>query len=326
MPVSVVVVTWNSAEDIGACLASVAAQQVDVEVVVVDNGSTDTTREVVDAAPVPVELVELGANTGYARASNVGVDATTGDLVLLLNPDVVLDPGCLSDLVAVLERRPDAVGVGARLRNTDGSLQLAALRDPGWIQLVATMTGVGRRLDRRLGHRHERHRTYRDEWEQAGGQVFPVDVQIGACLLLRRVHLPPGPFDERFPLYFNDGDLCRRVRAHGPLLVDPRAGAAHRRGTSTARVPHPRLRAEFYGSLFRYTDRWWSWGASASLRIVFLVDAVLHELLLRARRRDPGTRRQAIVGGIGLPGGAAPWFGPPAGVLPDRTMRRRAVT
>ena len=323
--VSVVVVTWNSGGDIGACLASVADQGVDVEVVVVDNGSSDDTRELVRSAPLPVELVEMGTNTGYARATNAGVARSTADLVLLLNPDVVLDPGCLARLVAVLERRPEAVGVGARLRNADGSLQLAALRDPTWRQMLATQTGIGRRIDRRQGHRHDRRRTYRDEWRDADERAFAVDVQIGACLLLRRVHLPPGPFDERFPLYFNDGDLCRRVRAHGPLLVDPCAGAEHRRGTSTARVPHPRLRAEFYCSLFRYTDRWWTWRASLALRLVLLVDAALHEVAMRLGRRDPGTRRTATFGAVGLPGGATPWFGPPAGLLPDRSMRQPAA-
>lgn len=325
--VGVVIVTWGSAEDIGPCLDSLADQEVDaaLDVVVVDNGSTDGTRDAVDGSRASASFVALEGNTGYAHATNVGAAAVEGDHVLLLNPDVVLDPGCLSRLVATLEERPAAAGVGARLRNADGSLQLAALRDPTWAQVAFTLTSTGRRLDRLRGSPHERHRTYLDEWARADDEPFPVDVQIGACLLLRRAHLPPRLFDERFPLYFNDGDLCRRVRTHGPLLVDPRAGAMHRRGTSTHKVPHPRLRAEFFTSLFRYADRWWPWWSAWSMRLLLLVESVIYTAMVRLRGRTPTSARAAVFGSLGLVGGAPPWFGPPAGWLPDRTMRRGAA-
>ena len=114
---SIVIVTFNSAKDIDACLASltVPAAPVDFETVVVDNASSDGTAAAVRARWPGVRVLDAGGNLGFAGASNLGIRQTFGDLVLLLNPDTIVRPGALGTLVAALDARPDAAVAGPRL-------------------------------------------------------------------------------------------------------------------------------------------------------------------------------------------------------------------
>src|SRR5687767_14781040 len=125
MVVSVLIVTYNSSEEIADCLDAVLAQEVPgaaVEVVVVDSGSTDDTRDVVRRYADRVKRIDLPDNVGFAAGMNTAFEASGGELVALVNPDCVPDPGCLAALAETLA----APGIGvaaALLRNPDGSPQ-----------------------------------------------------------------------------------------------------------------------------------------------------------------------------------------------------------
>jgi GT2 family glycosyltransferase len=138
--------------------------------------------------------------------------------------------------------------------------------------------------------------------------------------MARRADLAPAPFDERFALFFNDGDLCMRLKdaGRGVELV-PAATAAHGYGTSVGRAQRAdpaRMRAEWVASLRRYAARHWSRPQRAGLTAALLADAVASAALCLARREYPRELR-GLLGGLGLPGG------PPPLLTPVRTVWAR---
>ena len=326
--VSILIATYNHGEEIDACLDGALAQAgeaLDVEVVVVDNASRDATVERLRARAKTDERIRLherAANSGFAAAVNAAFGGARGDHVLILNPDCVMDAGCAAALRARLHAQP-AVGLAAALlRDPDGTPQLFARRDLRLRGALLGFTSVGRRIDARRGGRALASRRYEDLWA-AGPPAAPVTVfcPAAACVMARRADLQPAPFDERFPLFFNDGDLCARMARSGRRAeIVPAATAVHGYGTSVARVQQAdpaRMRAEWVASMRRYAGRWWPRPARAALAALLLADAVAGAALCLARREDPREVRGTL-GGLGLPGGPPPLLTP----VPRRGGRR----
>jgi GT2 family glycosyltransferase len=252
---AVVIVTYNSAREIGACLTALAEARpaMDHEIVVVDNASTDDTVARVRRDWPSVDLVEAGANLGFAAGNNVGIRRTTGSLVLLLNPDTRVTPGAIDRLALALFEREDAAVAGPRIVDGTGRAELSfgpmlsPLNDLGQMLLrAATDRGVPvvvRRVERMTR------------------QPRTVDWVTGACLLIRRRDLEAvGLLDERFFLYAEDVDLCTAVRASGrTVLFVPDAEVVHLRGRSAtsaqgaALAAARRSRVQFYE---KHRPRW----------------------------------------------------------------------
>ena len=313
---SILIVTYDHAEEIDTCLDGALAQAgkgLDVEVIVADNASRDATAERVRErarGEERIRLLEMGANTGFAAAVNAAYGAARGDHVLILNPDCVMDPGCAAALRARLREQP-AVGLAAALlRDPDGTPQLFARRDLRLAGALLGFTSVGRRIDARRGGRTLARRRYEDLWAE-GPPREPVTVfcPAAACVMAAREDLRPAPFDEAFPLFFNDGDLCARLaRAGRRAEIVPTATAVHGYGTSVTRVQQAdpaRMRAEWVASMRRYAARWWPRPARAVLAVALLADAVAGAALCLVRREDPREVRGTL-GGLGLPGGPPP--------------------
>ena len=232
---AIVVVTYNSAADIGACLDAVpaAAAATAHEVIVVDNASADGTVALVRSRGPRVRLLEAGGNIGFAAANNLGILATAGELVLLLNPDTVPAAASIDRLVAVLDAMPGVAVAGPRIVDATGRVELSH----------GAMIGPLAELRQKLLTRgHEQ------EWPVVAARVerasqrasFP-DWVSGACLLIRRADLErAGLLDERYFLYTEDVDLCAAVRAQGRLVrFSPEAEVVHARGASRASAPGP---------------------------------------------------------------------------------------
>ena len=311
MTVSVLVVTWNNDDEIADCLDAALAQEgVDVEVLVVDNASTDGTVAILDAYADRIQVHRSPSNVGYAAANNLAFARASGDHVLLLNPDCVMAPDCVRTLMGHLADKSDCGAAAATLRYPDGRPQAFARRDVTVRSAWWCLTETGSRLDVRLLHgRHRERRWYSDLLPS--DHVVRVDAAAAACVLLRRRDIGAPLFDEQFPLLYNDTDLYRRLRRHG-LGVDitPEAHAVHHYGTGLARVPAERMRAESVTALLRYATKWWSPWRRTALVTALLLDCVACVAMVVLRRRPEPARvaLRGTLGGLRLPGGAAPWL------------------
>jgi GT2 family glycosyltransferase len=227
---SVVIVTYNSRRDIDACLESLVRTRpaVDHETLVVDNASPDGTAAAVRARWPSVRVLDAGGNVGFSAANNIGIRASAGELVLLLNPDTLVPAGAIDTLVGVLDARPDAAVVGPRLVDADGRAELSFGRmiSP-WTELRQKLLVVGndRGVPGIAGYVDRLTRRARE-----------VDWVSGACLLVRRADADAaGLLDERYFMYTEDVDFCAAIRARGrKVLFTPDAEVTHLRGRSAA--------------------------------------------------------------------------------------------
>ena len=216
--VSVVVVTYNALPWIEPCLESVRG----VPTVVVDNGSTDGTVDIVQELFPDVQLVEQD-NRGLAAGWNAGIARTDGRYVLILNADAWLADDALDRLVAFADSRPDAAVVGPRLLNPDGTLQRSVRGFPTLWRLATEYFFL-----RKLAPRSQLLNGF-----YAGGfahdEVREADFLMGACLLVRREAIDAvGPLDEAFFLFSEETDWCRRFRDAGwKVLFYPGAECVH---------------------------------------------------------------------------------------------------
>jgi N-acetylglucosaminyl-diphospho-decaprenol L-rhamnosyltransferase len=252
--VSVVIVNYNTGAYLARCLTSLAegCEGFDWDAVVVDNGSADGSEHAADGQTQGVRLIREGANLGFARAANIGARQTSAAYILLLNPDCRLTPGSLAPLVTELERRPECQVAAPLVVDEDGTAQGNARGDPTMMTGLFGRTSLMRRLFPRLPG-VTRHVVPADDVHADGSQE--VDWVSGACCLIRRRAFDRvGGFDERYFLYWEDADLCRRIRqAGGTVRFRPARSApvVHTVGRSSASVAALAVRA-FHESAYRY--------------------------------------------------------------------------
>jgi N-acetylglucosaminyl-diphospho-decaprenol L-rhamnosyltransferase len=209
--IAVIIVTYNSAAWIRACLQSLRARLggLVADVVVVDAESSDRTAEIVATEFPGVRLIR-GRNRGFGYANNRGLMTCDARYVLFLNPDTEILDGTLRDLVDALDRRPGVGLVGVRQLNGEGALDPTIRRFPNALRALGDALGA-ERLPRRpgwLGEREVDLAVYDREVE--------CDWTSGSFMLARREALESsGIFDERFFMYSEETDLCRRIKTAG---------------------------------------------------------------------------------------------------------------
>ena len=230
---SIVIVTYNSTDHIHACLAALARHPPGLrhEILVVDNASPDGTGAAVRQRSPGIRVIDAGANVGFARATNLGIRHSSGDLILLLNPDTEVPAGAIDTLAAVLESDADAAVVGPRLVDAQGRAELSFGAMPGpfaELRQKALVRGNQRGVP-----------VIRGYVDRLTRQPRVVDWVSGACLLVRRADAEAvGLLDERFFMYAEDVDFCAAIRARGrKVLFTPAAEVVHVRGQSVASAP-----------------------------------------------------------------------------------------
>jgi GT2 family glycosyltransferase len=249
--VSGIVVNFNGAAHLKRCLDALAASLdgLSWDAVVVDNASTDGSPASAEAFGFPVTLHRQETNRGFAAAANAGVARTSREYALILNPDAMLAPDAARVLMAELEAHPECALAGPRLFEPDGRVQGSARGDP---DMLTGLFGRATLLTRFFpNHPIARRNVARDIDGQGPG--VEVDWVSGACMLARRTALEAvGGFDERFFLYWEDADLCRRLRDRGfTVRYVPRATGTHETGGSSRDVQPLAIRA-FHASAFTY--------------------------------------------------------------------------
>jgi hypothetical protein len=301
---SVIIVSWNVSDLLADCLQSLATvsrprpDQADlrafgpadaprtVEVIVVDNASSDGTPERVAAQFPWVRLLRAPDNLGFTRGNNLGYGLSRGRFIYFLNPDTEIDPGfpepapgaapadSLWQLYAAAEQDGRAAVVGPQLRYGDGALQPSYRRFPTPLTGFFESTWLGRAWPgnpwaRRL--------------HMAGWSVpYPHDVDwvVGAAMLCRRealevTRMPAGPFDEQFFMYSEELDLCRRLKPAGWRVVYvPQAVVVHHEARSSDQVA-TQLHIQFNRIKVRYYAKWfgprWAEGLRRYLLLEFRV-------------------------------------------------------
>lgn len=203
----------------------------DFEVVVVDNDQAEPPE-----LPYGAQLIRNPENIGFARACNQGIAASTGEMIVLINPDTLVEADFFERVADLLEKNPRIGVAGPRVLDAVGELQLSARRE---ISLVSGLLGRTSALTRLF----PKSSLVKSQFPAVTKQSHPaaVDWVSGACMVVRRPLLQEvGAFDERFFMYFEDADLCRRAREAGWLVYYlPEVEVVHQTGGSS----HSRPRA-----------------------------------------------------------------------------------
>jgi N-acetylglucosaminyl-diphospho-decaprenol L-rhamnosyltransferase len=248
-----VLVNYNSADELKRALDSIAREADGRwEGVVVDNASTDGSEQAALDFPA-VRLIRNRENVGFGRGVNQAMTASTADYVLVMNPDCQLSAGALTPLMAVLDADPACAVVAPQILDPDGTPQGNARGDPDMLTGLFGRTSPLRRTLSGLEVARRNVITATTRHLDKQGAAVTVDWVSGACMLVRRSAVAAvGGFDERYFMYWEDADLCRRLRQHGSIVCYvPAVTAVHRVGQSSRTARAASIRA-FHDSAYLY--------------------------------------------------------------------------
>jgi len=305
--VSIVIVNRNTRRLLRACLASLRPEgdDLDLEVIVVDNGSTDGSVEMVRSAHAEARLIVNEENTGFAIPNNQGMAVARGRHIMLLNSDTEVRRGALLRLVSVLDADTKIGAVGPALWLPSGVRQRSAASFKTPWRHFCDMLGLGRIFPRSALFANQQARL---DFERP----HDVDWLIAAAVVVRREAVERvGGLDERFRIHCNDDDWCRRIRDAGYLIrYDPAAEVLHHSGaTISAETAARSLDGELVSNLFAYYRKyygnagvvwlrfWMVWGYGARAGVAWARSRLNRDEALRARGSWFGKLvRSALVG------------------------------
>lgn len=251
---TIIVVSWNVQDLLRCCLRSIRDSaltgDLQFEIVVVDNASSDGSPEMIAAEFPDVRLVANAENRGFTAANNQGLALSQGRFLLLLNPDTEVVGDALPTMVRYMEAHPEVGAVGPQLRYPDGSLQSSRRRFPTFATALVESTVIQEWwTDNRFLRRYYMADT-------PDHVIQPVDWIVGACLMVRReVYERVGGLDERFFMYSEELDWCRRIKSAGWTVVYlPDAVVVHHEGKSSEQVVAAR-HIYFHSSKVRYFSK-----------------------------------------------------------------------
>jgi len=285
---SILLVNYNDGAHLPECLSSIEANAgaVDHEVIVVDNASTDGSPELIAERFPRIRIIRNSRNEGFGRANNRALREGRGKFILFLNTDVVLHPGALDLLLAEMAADPLTGIAGPALLNPEDSFQVSFGNRVGFFTEAFKKAFLNRAIQR--GLRKSRGRR-------------EVGWVSGAFLLARKkALLDAGPFDERFFLYFEDIDLCRRAVEKGwKVIFLPRAVSFHWGGATTA-GRRLKSRLEYRKSQLLFYRKHNSRASLALLRLYLKLDFAALSLS-GAFRKEPGDLRREFMDLLAAP-------------------------
>lgn len=209
MDLSIIILNYKTKGLVKQCIRNVkvSTADLDYEIIVVDNGSNDSIELMLKENFPEIKFIQNGKNLGFSAGNNAGIKAASGKYIMVLNPDVTALNGSVNKMFKFMEANPRVGIAGPKLINPDGSFQISCrtfqtlkliiLRRTPWGLLPSAKQELNRHLMLDFDHKNNRE----------------VDWFIGACMFLRKEMLDKvGLFDERFFMYLEDMDLCRRAR------------------------------------------------------------------------------------------------------------------
>ena len=293
---SVVIVSYNVSRLLADCLTSLLEGEdgLDIEIIVVDNASQDDSVELVRTQFPTVKLIENAYNYGFPRACNQGWRKSRGQTVFFLNPDATVAPHTLTALLAFLNEHPQAGIVGPQIHYPDGALQSTRRRWLGRALAFIESTPLQHRTP--LKKLASLKRFYYED--QPADQVQTVDWLVGAAFLVRREVLEElGGLDERFFMYSEELDFCRRAsQSHWQIWYTPAASVVHQEGQSSRQNVAARI-INFETSKLAYYRKYYGPLYTTILRTFLLGTHVVEygeEWAKLQLRHKPALRRERL--------------------------------
>lgn len=254
MDISIVIVNYKSKDKTRECLKSISESDlanISFETIVVDNCSGDDLSDLKNI--IDFKFIASPKNIGMGGGNNLGIKEAQGEFILILNPDTVLSKDAIKILFNYLKANPSVGIVGPKLLNPDGSLQYSCSRFPKIYTPLIRRTFLGK-----IFKKHEDLFLMKDS---SHAIIEEVDWLIGSCLLIRREGF--SGFDERFFMYFEDIDVCRRAhKANMKVVYNPEAVVIHCHARASAQMPwyrsifESRIAREHIKSWFKYFLKW----------------------------------------------------------------------
>jgi GT2 family glycosyltransferase len=298
----VCVVNWNCKAELRRCLASLTSrrQGLRLEVIVVDNASTDGAADMVEREFPRARLIRNVDNVGFARGCNQAAAVARGRYLFFLNNDTVVPRDALARLVAFARANPEVGLVGPRLRDAAGRVQCSARQRPTVAALLHRLT-----LLRWTGLFRAAYRRYRGRGMDAT-TARPVEVLMGAALLMpRRIYRAVGGWDERYTFGGEDIDLCARVARTHEVVYYPAVEVLHLGRTSSRKHTGYATANTLVGVARCLRQTGTAPAALAAYKLAFTLDLPLRAAALGARylvsrlrgkERAVGRARQELLG------------------------------
>lgn len=296
MDLSIIIINWNSKDFLRDCLRSleVGVRGLDCEVLVIDNASRDGSAQMVVAEFPDVKFIQSEQNLGFSGSNNRAARQAKGDFFLFLNPDTQVEGTALVKLVEALRNRPVAGIAGARLLNTDRSLQTSCVQ--------SFPTVVNQVLDCELlrGWLPRSRLWGMAALFRASPDPAPVEAISGACLMIKReVYERVNGFDERYFMYCEDIDLCFRVHQTGfKCYYVSEAAVIHHGGGSSQKARSAFSNVMIRESMYRFIHAHRGWLAASGFRLAMGISALLRLLLvvmIRPFQKATGTGSRSSV-------------------------------
>jgi len=266
MDISVVIVGWNAKRYLEVCLDSLFSSppRRSMEIIVVDNASDDGSSEMITTQFPQAKVIRSEENLGFSRGNNLGIRGSLGHYIALVNPDVIVFPGCLDALADFLDQNPNVGNVGPRVFNADLTQQSTCRRFPTLWNNFCSATGLAMK--------------FRNSKLFAGEHMFyfphdrtlSVDVLVGCFSFIRRETFDQvGLLDESLFMYGDDLDWCRRCwKAGWQVVFYPGARAIHDRGKITAQYPVRFAVAQQQSVLYYWRKHHGFWGVMSIRGII----------------------------------------------------------
>lgn len=292
MDVTIVIVNYHSSLLIADCIKSIEkfSKGFSYEIIVVDNNSESDLSEILNKNKERCTIVNLPQNVGFGRANNAGFKAARGRYLLCLNPDTLLLNNAIGILVKFMDSQPEAAACGANLFNSDMQPTLSFRR---------TLPGFGWELNELLNIKPEKKKYGSNRIFNNTGHPLEVGYITGADLMLRREVIEMlGGFDPRFFMYYEETDLCARIRkAGGKIFSVPEAKIQHleggsfdtENGISLSRVERTECGRRVYYRIH------FNWLYRQLLNAVYFTTLLSRSLLLPPCSRREGWRRRLRV-------------------------------
>lgn len=279
MNLSISIVNWNTKDHLKRCLDSIYDNNYkDFEVFVVDNNSNDGSSEMVKNNFPKVNLIANAKNIGFAKANNQAIKLSHGKYILILNPDIILFKDTISKMIDFMEENPLAGAIGIKLLDENGSeLKRGYFRKyPSIPQLIFFYTILE---NMSLKNRWLRNRY----WEPVDTlRIMEIQQIPGACLLVRRKVIDEiGLFDERFRLFFEDVDLCYRIKkSEWKIFFVPEIEAIHIGAQSIGMLTYTELASTFFNSMYLYFKKNHSLIKAQIAKIIITVNTLIKIIII----------------------------------------------